>query len=123
MKMKWYTTAIIVVVLTLAILGAVELTHIFSKPEPVAEVVSHVDTSAIELWCGDFSEGNIRMVGAWVAGYKDTTTIIEDETGNFWKMEDVYIDGDEFILLWIADNHTPKDVKDDLIIKLWIELH
>lgn len=89
--------------------------------KPIAE--QHIDTSAIECWDGGFGDGNIRMVGAWVKGYKDNTVLIEDETGNIWMMDDCYIDKDEFLLLWLADNHTPDNVKDDLIIKVWTELH
>lgn len=96
-----------------------------SHPMTVAEAKapSHIDTSAIEMWGGDFSSGNIRMVGAWVKGYEDNTVLIEDETGNIWMMDDYYIDDDAFLLLWIADNHTPNNAEDDLIIKVWTELH
>lgn len=49
--------------------------------------------------------------------------LIEDETGNIWMMDDYYIDDDAFLLLWLADNHTPNNVQDDLIIRVWTELH
>lgn len=96
-----------------------------SQPMTAAEAKapSHIDTSAIEMWDGDFSSGNIRMVGAWVKGYEDNSVLIEDETGNIWMMDDCYIDKDEFLLLWLADNHTSDNVEDDLIIKVWTELH
>lgn len=96
-----------------------------SHPMTVAEAKaqSHIDTSAIECWDGGFSDGNIRMVGAWVKGYEGNTVLIEDETGNIWMMDDYYIDDDAFLLLWLADNHTPNSVEDDLIIKVWTELH
>ena len=95
-----------------------------SHPMTVAEAKapSHIDTSAIEMWDGDFSSGNIRMVGAWVKGYEDNTVLIEDETGNIWMMDDCYIDDDAFLLLWLADNGT-SNVKDDIIVKVWTELH
>ena len=106
-------------------LSAVVLTVAMIQPIPVAEAKtpSHIDTSAIEMWDGDFSSGNIRMVGASVKGYEGNTVLIEDETGNIWMMDDYYIDDDEFLLLWLADNHTPENVEDDLIIKVWAELH
>lgn len=96
-----------------------------SHPMTVAEAKapSHIDTSAIECWDGGFSSGNIRMVGAWVDSYDGNTVLIEDETGNIWMMDDYYIDDDAFLLLWLADNHTPNSVEDDLIIKVWTELH
>ena len=106
-------------------LSAVILVVAIVQPTPVAEAkaVSHIDTSAIECWDGGFSSGNIRMVGAWVKGYKGNTVLIEDEAGNIWMMDDCYIDKDEFLLLWLADNYTTDNVKDDLIIKVWTELH
>ena len=88
--------------------------------KPIAE--QHIDTSAIECWDGGFSDGNIRMVGAWVKGYEGNTVLIEDETGNIWMMDDCYIDNDAFLLLWLADNGT-SNVKDDIIVKVWTELH
>ena len=89
--------------------------------KPIAE--QHIDTSVIECWDGGFSDGNIRMVGAWVKGYKGNTVLIEDETGNTWMMDDYYIDKDEFLLLWLADNHTPDKTTDDIIIKVWREAY
>ena len=106
-------------------LSAVILVVTIVQPTPVAEAKtpSHIDTSAIECWDDSFSSGNIRMVGAWVKGYDDNTVLIEDETGNIWVMDDCYIDKDEFLLVWLADNGTPSNVEDDLIIKIWTELH
>ena len=75
------------------------------------------------MWYDGFSSGNIRMVGAWVDHYTDNTVYIEDETGNIWMMDDCYIDDDAFLLLWLADNGTPENVEDDLILKAWTELH
>ena len=89
--------------------------------KPIAE--QHIDTSAIESWDDGFSNGNIRMVSAWVDSYDGNSVRIEDETGNIWVMDDCYIDDDAFLLLWIADNYTPNNVEDDLIIKVWTELH
>ena len=106
-------------------LSAVILVVAIVQPTPVAEAkaVSHIDTSAIESWDDGFSSGNIRMVGAWVDSYDGNSVRIEDETGNIWVMDDCYIDDDAFLLLWLADNYTPNNVEDDLIIKVWTELH
>lgn len=105
-------------------LSALVLTVAIVQPLPVAEAKtpSHIDTSTIEMWDGDFSSGNIRMVGVWVKGYEGNTVLIEDETGNIWMMDDYYIDDDAFLLLWLADNGTPSNVEDDLIIKIRTEL-
>ena len=106
------------------ILSAVILVVTMVQPTPAAEAKtpSHIDTSAIESWDDGFSNGNIRMVSAWVDSYDGNSVRIEDETGNIWVMNDCYIDDDAFLLLWIADNYTPNNVEDDLIIKVWTEL-
>ena len=77
------------------------------------------DTSIIEdNWCGNFSDGTIRMVGAW----QYERQLVEDETGNVWYIEEP-VQADDFLLLWIADNHTPDNAEDDIIVKVWREAH
>jgi hypothetical protein len=76
-----------------------------------------LDVSAIEQgWCGGFEDGTVRMVGAW--WYADG--VVEDEQGQLWYVEQSVTEED-FLFLWIADNHTPNDVEDDVIIKVWRE--
>jgi hypothetical protein len=66
----------------------------------------------------DTDKGRIRFVHAW--GYDEEQHLVEDETGNLWEViEDVR--KDEAMLLWIADNNTPEDVTDDIIIRVWRE--
>ena len=77
------------------------------------------DTSIIEAqWCGGFCDGTVRMVGAW--WYADG--VVEDEQGQLWGIEQS-INTDDFLLLWIADNNTPNNTTDDLIIKVWREAY
>jgi len=77
------------------------------------------DTSIIEgQWCGGFAEGTIRMVGAW--WYTDG--VVEDEQGQLWAVEQ-NIEREDFLLLWIADNNTPNNTTDDIIIKTWREAY
>lgn len=78
----------------------------------------HLGTTAIEGWCGGFYDGTVRMLGGW---YYDANHV-EDETGNIWEI-DVPVNEDDFLLLWIADNYTPDKVEDDIIIKVWAEVH
>lgn len=95
---------------------------------PVEEEVKYIevpaasafDTEYLEVaWCGSgFSEGTIRMIGAW--WYADG--VVEDEQGQLWKVEQ-NIDISDFLLLWIADNNTPDDITDDMIIKVWKEAY
>ena len=90
--------------------------------EVQVEDTSTFDTDALELWCpGD--EGTVRMIGGWYYGTaKDGGTIIEDESGCLWTVENTPIKEDDFLLLWIADNHT-EDTRDDVIVKVWNEAH
>ena len=96
------------------------------EPETV-EVVKYVevqkeqafDTSIIEQeWCGGFTDGTVRMIGAW--WYADG--VVEDEQGQLWGIEQS-IDKEDFLLLWIADNNTPDKTTDDIIIKVWREAY
>ena len=76
------------------------------------------DVSAFDSWCGnDYEEGVIRMVAGWYY----SQGMVEDETGNVWCV-DVPVTEEDFLLLWIADNNTA-DVTDDIIIKVWAEVH
>lgn len=80
---------------------------------------SGFDTSIIEAqWCGGFEDGTVRMVGAW--WYADG--VVEDEQGQLWAVEQS-INTDDFLMLWIADNNTPNNTTDDLIIKVWREAY
>ena len=77
------------------------------------------DTSIIEsMWCGGFEDGTVRMVGAW--WYADG--VVEDEQGQLWGIEQS-IEQTDFLLLWIADNHTPNNTTDDIVIKVWREAY
>ena len=96
------------------------------EPETV-EVVKYVevqkeqafDTSIIEQeWCGGFTDGTVRMVGAWWCA----DGVVEDEQGQLWGIEQS-IDKEDFLLLWIADNNTPDKTTDDIIIKVWREAY
>ena len=95
-------------------------------PEPV-EVVKYVevqkeqafDTTPIEqAWCGGFTDGTVRMVGAW--WYADG--VVEAEQGQRWGIEQT-IDKEDFLLLWIAADTTPDKTTDDIIIKGWREAY
>ena len=124
---KWTT-------LTLAVIAVILATCLITKAdadpvEPVAQepIVKYVevikeevfDTSIIETqWCGGFTEGTIRMVGAWVY----TPGIVEDEQGQLWAVEED-VTADDFLMLWIADNNTPNKTTDDIIVKVWREAH
>ena len=101
--------------------------------EPIVEVQEAVkyvevipqenfDTSVLESWDGDFSDGKIRMIGAWLYGQDNNgDPIVVDEKGELWTIPDYEVASDDFLLLWIADNNTVEDVHDDIIMKIWTE--
>lgn len=85
---------------------------------------SKFDTSWIENnWGAGEDEGTIRMIGAIVYAREGNLLTLEDETGELWCVEDVTVEDNDCILLWIADNHTEDDVTDDVVIKVYTEAH
>lgn len=103
------------------------------KVEPVVEVqevVKYVevipeenfDTSVLENWEGDFSDGKIRMIGAWLYGQDNNgDPIVIDEKGELWTLSGYEVASDDFLLLWIVDNNSPENVHDDMVLKIWTE--
>jgi hypothetical protein len=116
--------ATIVCSLMFGFLGWCQAANTYKNAEPVVKYVEVVqqdafDTSVIEQeWCGGFTDGTIRMVGAW--WYADG--VVEDEQGQLWGI-DVPVSNEDFLLLWIADNNTPNNTTDDIIIKTWREVY
>lgn len=104
-------------------------------PEPVVEiqeVVKYVevipeenfDVSVLENWGGDFSDGQIRMIGAWLYGQDNNgDPIVIDENGELWTLPRYDIAADDFLLLWVANNNTEDSVHDDLVMKVWVETY
>lgn len=117
------TLALIVMAITIAtLIGITKENAKVTTAEPVT-AQSNIDTSALDNWDGCYSDGAIRMVGAWYYGRQaDGLLTLEDETGELWNV-DTAIDEQDFLLLWIADNNTPDDTQDDIIVKVWVEAH
>lgn len=123
---KTYYILSAIILIIFAIICGYVIGERSATPEPV-EVVKYVevqkeqafDTTSIEqAWCGGFTDGTVRMVGAW--WYADG--VVEDEQGQLWGIEQ-NIDKEDFLLLWIADNNTPDKTTDDIIIKVWREAY
>lgn len=81
------------------------------------------DTSALNSWCAGDEEGIVRVVTATPYAREDGLLTLEDEQGELWLVEDTSIDDNEYVLLWIADNNTPEDTTDDVILKVYLEAH
>ena len=116
------TIVMVLAAMVLGVLAGRDLT-----PVQEVEVTKYVevvkqggfDTSIIEqAWCGGFEDGQVRMVGAW--WYADG--VVEDEQGQLWGI-DQEVSKEDFLLLWIADNNTPNDTTDDVVIKVWREAY
>lgn len=113
------------VVMSIAIATLLGMAKEDSKTAQSTSTMTHsnIDTSAIDKWGGDYSDGTIRMIGAWYYGTQpDGLLTLEDETGELWSV-DTSIDEQDFLLLWIADNNTPDDTHDDIVVKVWAETH
>lgn len=81
------------------------------------------DTSALDNWCAGDEEGIIRMVAAVPYAREDNTLTLKDEQGELWLVEDMDISDDEYVLLWIVDNNTKDDTTDDVVLKVYTEIH
>ena len=122
---KWttFTLAIVCVILGACLMGRAYPAQVVEQ-EPIVKYVEVVqqggfDTSIIENnWCGGFTDGQVRMVGAW--WYADG--VVEDEQGQLWGI-DQEVSMEDFLLLWIADNNTPNNTTDDVVIKVWREAY
>lgn len=117
-----WLVATIVCSLLFGLLGWCQASNTYKNAEPVVKYVEVVqedafDTSILEtLWCGGFDDGTVRMIGAW----KYADGVVQDEQGQLWGI-DQQVSEEDFLLLWIADNNTPDNMLDDVIIKVWRE--
>lgn len=96
--------------------------QMLNEPKVVGEVAevstNSFDTSALDTWCRGEDLGTLRMVGAWQTEGQPKG-VVEDEQGNLWNITEDY-EEHEFLLLWVADNHTDT-TEDDVVVKVWRE--
>ena len=124
---KNFTLACIAVILAMVcsfVLGTHSAEPVVEEVVKYVEVIpeNNFDTSVLESWGGDFSDGKIRMIGAWLYGHDNNNNpIVIDENGELWTLANHTINSEDFLLLWIADNHTVEDVQDDIVLKIWVE--
>ena len=124
MKTSNSTVIAVAVTVFVAIMLSMTINAERSIEESPEAKASTFDTSVIETnWCGEASDGKVRMVGAWLLEDNDGLMTLEDETGNTWEVADVFIRDDDFLMLWITDCGTSDDTSDDLILKCWAEVH
>lgn len=82
------------------------------------QTIQEYDVSAIaEDW--HCNNGAVRMVFAKVYEKQGDITTLEDSAGNLWDVEGVAIEDNASVLLWLADNHTTKDITDDVIVEVY----
>lgn len=74
-------------------------------------------TATAEDW--HCNNGTVRMVFANVYEKQGDITTLEDSAGNLWDVEGVDIEDNANVLLWLADNHTAKDITDDVIVGVY----
>lgn len=100
-----------------------EVVTVVEETTKYVEVIpeENFDVSVLEEWGGDFSEGKIRMIGAWLYGQDNNgDPIVIDERNELWTLPNYNIAAEDFLLMWIADNHT-EVVHDDIVMKVWVE--
>lgn len=124
---KNFSLACIAVILAMVcsfVLGTRSAEPVVEEVVKYVEVIpeNNFDTSVLESWGGDFSDGKIRMIGAWLYGHDNNNNpIVIDENGELWTLANHTINSEDFLLLWIADNHTVEDIQDDIVLKIWTE--
>lgn len=124
---KNFSLACIAVILAMVcsfVLGTRSAEPVVEEVVKYVEVIpeNNFDTSVLESWGGDFSDGKIRMIGAWLYGHDNNNNpIVIDENGELWTLANHTINSEDFLLLWIADNHTVENVQDDIVLKIWTE--
>lgn len=113
-------TMAIAIILSVSFFGSF---HDHATAEACEEAPQSYDLTALDEWCGAGTErGSIRFIGAEVASRNGNTITLLDERGNQWEIENMTIDNNDFLLLWINDNDTD-DIADDEIIKVWREAY
>ena len=139
---KYYKVIVSVLLFALAILLCVpffglafmatsqqstNIEHIEQDTQEIKEVQtkeSKFDTSWIENnWGAGEDAGTIRMIGATVYAREGNLLTLKDEAGELWRVEDVTVEDNGCMLLWIVDNHTEDDVTYDVVIKVYTEAH
>lgn len=68
--------------------------------------------------------GDVRVVGACVNKREGDTWTLHDEQGNAWTMEELRnMQSHGWMSLWIADNNTPEELTDDVVLEAWVEVY
>lgn len=120
--MKHITNCFIIIMLILVV-SLFATSNSAGDVQACGEAPQSYDLTALDEWCGAGTEkGSIRFIGAEVASRNDNIITLLDERGNLWEIENMNIDDNDFLLLWINDNDTD-DIADDEIIKVWREAY
>lgn len=118
--MKHITNCLIIIMLILVVSL---VSNSASDVQACEEAPQSYDLTALDEWCGAGTEkGSIRFIGAEVASRNGDIITLLDKRGNLWEVENMNIDDNDFLLLWINDNDTD-NIADDEIIKVWREAY
>ena len=112
--MKKVVLVMLVLILAVIINGIM----IFAICESEKTETQVFNTASIEkqFECG-FEEGACRIELAWVR----PDGLLETYGGSVWEATESFPTNTQ-VLLWIADNHTPQDITDDIIVWMWEEV-
>lgn len=114
----------IMVVMSASLPVSAEATLVETSTPSTEPAEVRFDVSALQEWCHGEDIGTIRMVDATpvkhsAGGY----WTIADGYGEQWMVSGISLHHEDFLMLWIADNNTPDNVMDDVIVKVWVEAH
>lgn len=101
--------------------GAVDLEPATPPPMVEAEHTTLFDTNYLNDWCCGCQTSTTYMVGAEFHHYTENGTCLVDQTGTLWEVN-IHCNELDYFLLWLDDNNTPER-EDDIVAKLWAEVH
>lgn len=119
-KERVYKTLTFLAIFAFGFLCSFVINHEAEEVVKYVEVVGEApfDTSMIKTSLGTgYSNGIIHLVEGWWTG----DNLIEDERGYLWQIENT-VNQEDYYLLWIADNNTPDNPLDDILIRVWKEV-
>ena len=107
---------LVVLVLTLAVVINGILVFTICESEKAETEIFNTASIEKQFEYG-FEEGACRIELSWAR----PDGLLETYSGSVWEVTEEFPIGTQ-VLLWIADNHTPEDITDDVIVWMWKEI-